>query len=714
MCDKIFAVVFSNHGYLSSCVGPVVDVQMKAKIFSREKFMMTQIRPVLSVARDIFLPSVYDALIIIRPSANFRDGTVVKNSMSSFSQYFVEMPFNDSYFFALIHLIPADYKSTLQSFYSTLVAEVEDMNGRDIVLGFASVFLFVKAYANCLVAEVSQLSYGGVLRAIALGSTDGLCTWRCTFLMGFQPVIVPVGRVGLGRIFNVCGAVIDPYMELTLSSQFYESAFIDLGDTLTTVGAAGGPALKNSMIALEADTNYDLIKYWNTMNVGSVCQGTSDMSLGWMFYIAAFFQNLGKVEWTPNYSKIGLYEMPSSVMMDDVSTSVNAICRAMEGYFYNTDQLFAQVKPIHRTPVALMTLSIYQTLFETGIKVVDLLTPYKKGGKIGLFGGAGVGKTVVIMELIRNLAVEHGGLSLFAGVGERTREGNDLYCEMQDSGIISVTLNQSATGERIYNSTFSNNDSQVVLVFGQMNETPGSRMRVTHAALAMSEYFRDAFRQDVLIFVDNVFRFLQAGSEVSTLLGRMPSAVGYQPTLASEMGSFQERIVATKAGSITSIQAIYVPADDLTDPAPVVIFGHLDAVTVLSRNLAAKGIYPAVDPFNSTSKMLDPAFLKQEHYCTATDVKQMLQRYKELQDVIAILGLEELSDADRTIVDRARKVERFLSQPFFVAEVFTRIQGRYVSLADTVTGFSQIVGGELDVYSEGAFYLKGGLCDVVK
>jgi len=714
MCLKVFAVVFSNHGYLSSCVGPVVDVQMKAKIFSREKFMMTQIRPVLSVARDIFLPSVYDALIIIRPSANFRDGTVVKNSMSTFSQYFVEMPFNDSYFFALIHLIPADYKSTLQSFYSSLVDEVEDMNGRDIVLGFASVFLFVKAYANCLVAEVSQLSYGGVLRAIALGSTDGLCTWRCTFLMGFQPVIVPVGRVGLGRIFNVCGAVIDPYMELTLSSQFYESAFIDLGDSISTCGAAGGPVLTDNMISLEADTNYDLIKYWNTMDVASVCQGTSEMSLGWMFYIAAFFQNLGKVEWTPNYSKIGLYEMPSSVMMDDTSTSVNALCRAMEGFFYNTDQLFAQVKPIHRTPVALMTLSIYQTLFETGIKVVDLLTPYKKGGKIGLFGGAGVGKTVVIMELIRNLAVEHGGLSLFAGVGERTREGNDLYCEMQDSGIISITLNENAAGERVYNSTFANNESQVVLVFGQMNETPGSRMRVTHAALAMSEYFRDAFRQDVLIFVDNVFRFLQAGSEVSTLLGRMPSAVGYQPTLASEMGSFQERIVATTAGSITSIQAIYVPADDLTDPAPVVIFGHLDAVTVLDRGLAAKGIYPAVDPFNSTSKMLDPAFLKQEHYCTATDVKQMLQRYKELQDVIAILGLEELSDADRTIVDRARKVERFLSQPFFVAEVFTRIQGRYVSLADTVSGFSQIVNGELDVYSEGAFYLKGGICDVVK
>ena len=708
-------MVFSNHGYLSSCVGPVIDVQMKSKIFTREKFMMTQIKPVLSVARDIFLPSVYDSLIVIRPSSNFRDGTVVKNAMSNFTQYLVEMPFNDSYFFALIHLLPADYKSTLKSFYSSLVEEVEDMNSSDVVLGFTSVFLFVKAYQNCLVAEVSQLSYGGVIRAIALGSTDGLCTWRCTFLMSFQPVIVPVGRVGLGRIFNVCGGVIDPYMELTLSAQFYDSTQVDLGEEIKAYDAIeGGPALKDSTIALEADADMGLTKLFNSMDVASVCLGDSPMSYGWIFYIAAYLQNLGKVAWTPNYAKIGLYDIPSALMLDDVSTSVNALCRAMEGFFYNTDMLFAQVKPIHRTPVALMTLSIYQTLFETGIKVVDLLTPYKKGGKIGLFGGAGVGKTVVIMELIRNLAVEHGGLSLFAGVGERTREGNDLYCEMQDSGIISLTLNEGANGEAVFNSTFCNNDSQVVLVFGQMNETPGSRMRVSYAALAMAEYFRDAFRQDVLIFVDNVFRFLQAGSEVSTLLGRMPSAVGYQPTLASEMGSFQERIVATTAGSITSIQAIYVPADDLTDPAPVVIFGHLDAVTVLSRNLAAKGIYPAVDPFNSTSKMLDPAFLTQEHYCTATDVKQMLQRYKELQDVIAILGLEELSDSDRLIVDRARKVERFLSQPFFVAEVFTRIQGRYVSLADTVSGFSQIVNGELDVWSEGAFYLKGSISDIVK
>ena len=706
-------MVFSNHGYLSSCVGPVIDVQMKAKIFTREKFMMTQLRPVLSVARDIFLPSVYDALIVIRPSASFRDGTVVKNCLADLTQYFVEMPFNDSYFFALIHLIPADYKSTLKSFYSTLEDEVTDMNSRDVVLGFTSVFLFVKAYQNCLVAEISQLSYGGVLRGIALGSTDGLCTWRCTFIMGFQPVIVPVGRLGLGRIFNVCGAVIDPYIELTLSSSFYASAQVDLGTSVQPFDAQKGALpLEDGLLTLEADASMDLVKGFNSMNVASVCSGTSAMSFGWMFYIAAFYQNLGKVSWKANYVPVGLYNQSSSVLMDDVSTSVNAICRACEGFFYNTDLLYSNVKPIHRTPVSLLSLSIIPELFETGIKVVDLLTPYKKGGKIGLFGGAGVGKTVVIMELIRNLAVEHGGLSLFAGVGERTREGNDLYCEMQDSGIISITVNKE-DGQTVFNPMFANNDSQVVLVFGQMNETPGSRMRVTHASLSMAEYFRDAFAQDVLIFVDNVFRFLQAGSEVSTLLGRMPSAVGYQPTLASEMGSFQERIVATKTGSITSIQAIYVPADDLTDPAPVVIFGHLDAVSVLSRNLAAKGIYPAVDPFNSTSKLLDPAVLKPEHYCTALEVKQILQRYKELQDVIAILGLEELSDEDRTVVDRARKVERFLSQPFFVAEVFTRIQGRYVSLADTVSGFSQIVNGELDAYSEGSFYLKGGVSDVV-
>jgi F-type H+-transporting ATPase subunit beta len=341
-------------------------------------------------------------------------------------------------------------------------------------------------------------------------------------------------------------------------------------------------------------------------------------------------------------------------------------------HLFNTETRFSWLKPIHSTSVAIMRLSLQLTLFETGIKVVDLLTPYKKGGKVGLFGGAGVGKTVVIMELIRNLAVEHGGLSLFAGVGERTREGNDLYGEMQDSGIISLQLPCDQTSQCFpYQPLFSSQCSQVLLVFGQMNETPGSRMRVTHASLSAAEYFRDASRQDVLLFVDNVFRFLQAGSEVSTLLGRMPSAVGYQPTLSTEMGSFQERIVATDAGSITSIQAIYVPADDLTDPAPVVIFGHLDAVTVLSRALASKGIYPAVDPFYSTSKMLDPIYVSQEHFCVATEVTQMLQRYKELQDVIAILGLEELSDQDRTIVDRSRKIERYLSQPFFASKLLT-------------------------------------------
>jgi len=322
-------------------------------------------------------------------------------------------------------------------------------------------------------------------------------------------------------------------------------------------------------------------------------------------------------------------------------------------WFYHTDTLFVPIKPIHGTPLAINELRICVRLFETGIKVVDLLTPYKCGGKIDLFGGAGVGKTVVIMELIRNLATEHGGLSLFAGVGERTREGNDLYYEMQDSSIIEISFAERELyllGSEISEcGVLTTRFSQVVCVFGQMNETPGSRMRVTHGSISMAEYFRDAFSQDVLIFIDNVFRFLQAGSEVSTLLGRMASAVGYQPTLSTEMGSFQERIVARLAGSITSIQAIYVPADDLTDPAPVLIFGHLDAITVLSRALASKGIYPAVDPFNSTSKMLHPEYLKQEHFYVASNVKQILQRYKEVQDLIAILGLEELSNQDRVV-----------------------------------------------------------------
>ncbi len=353
-----------------------------------------------------------------------------------------------------------------------------------------------------------------------------------------------------------------------------------------------------------------------------------------------------------------------------------------------------QALPIHRSSPAYVDLDTKERIFETGIKVIDLLAPYRRGGKIGLFGGAGVGKTVLIMELINNIAKEHGGVSVFAGVGERTREGNDLYAEMKESKVIDAN---------------NISESKVALVYGQMNEPPGARMRVALTALTMAEYFRDISKKDVLLFIDNIFRFVQAGSEVSALLGRMPSAVGYQPTLASEMGKLQERITSTKKGSITSIQAIYVPADDLTDPAPATTFSHLDATTVLSRGLASKGIYPAVDPLDSTSTMLQPWIVTNEHYDCARDVKRLLQRYKELQDIISILGLEELSEEDRLVVSRSRKVERFLSQPFFVAEVFTGSPGAYVSLNDTIQGFNAILSGTVDASPEQDFYLVGAL-----
>ena len=354
--------------------------------------------------------------------------------------------------------------------------------------------------------------------------------------------------------------------------------------------------------------------------------------------------------------------------------------------------------PIHREAPAFTELETKPSIFETGIKVVDLLAPYRRGGKIGLFGGAGVGKTVLIMELINNIAKAHGGVSVFGGVGERTREGNDLYEEMKESGVINST-------------NFA--ESKVALVYGQMNEPPGARMRVGLTALTMAEYFRDVNKQDVLLFIDNIFRFTQAGSEVSALLGRMPSAVGYQPTLATEMGALQERITSTTQGSITSIQAVYVPADDLTDPAPATTFAHLDATTVLSRNLAAKGIYPAVDPLDSTSTMLQPGIVSEIHYEIAETVKETLQRYKELQDIIAILGIDELSEEDRTTVARARKVERFLSQPFFVAEIFTGSPGKYVSLEDTIKGFTMVLNGELDDLPEQAFYLVGNIDEAI-
>jgi F-type H+-transporting ATPase subunit beta len=348
--------------------------------------------------------------------------------------------------------------------------------------------------------------------------------------------------------------------------------------------------------------------------------------------------------------------------------------------------------PIHRPPPPFEEQVPSTQVFETGLKVIDLLEPYAKGGKVGLFGGAGVGKTVLIMELIRNIATEHGGFSVFGGVGERTREGNDLWLEMKASGVIEKT----------------------VLVFGQMNEPPGARLRIGLSALTQAEYFRDEEGQDVLLFIDNIFRFVQAGSEVSALLGRMPSAVGYQPTLSTEMGELQERITSTKRGSITSVQAIYVPADDLTDPAPATTFSHLDATTVLSRQLAELGIYPAVDPLDSTSRILDPRIVGEEHYRVARGVQAVLQRYKELQDIIAILGMEELSEEDKLIVARARRMQRFLSQPFFVAEQFTGARGRYVPLPETIRGFKEILEGKHDELPEQAFYMVGHIDEVVE
>jgi F-type H+-transporting ATPase subunit beta len=348
--------------------------------------------------------------------------------------------------------------------------------------------------------------------------------------------------------------------------------------------------------------------------------------------------------------------------------------------------------PIHRMAPAFDEQVTSVEMFETGIKVIDLLEPYAKGGKVGLFGGAGVGKTVVIQELIHNIATEHGGYSVFCGVGERTREGNDLYHEMTDSGVLAKTA----------------------LVFGQMNEPPGARLRVALAGLTMAEYFRDEEGQDVLLFIDNIFRFVQAGSEVSALLGRMPSAVGYQPTLGTEMGALQERITSTKSGSITSVQAIYVPADDLTDPAPATTFAHLDATTVLSRQIAELGIYPAVDPLDSTSRILDPLIVGHDHYRVARGVQRILQRYKDLQDIIAILGIDELSEEDKQTVQRARKIQRFLSQPFFVAEVFTGKAGKYVKAQDTIKGFDELISGKLDHIPEQFFFMVGGMDEVLE
>jgi len=604
--------------------------------------------------------------------------------------------YSDSIGQALLALVPSNYDLN----YRALASVVEVMFRSDSVShrvsrGYATLFLLVKAYANWLVAEISQISIGGVIRSIALGTTDGLTTWQVFIQPIYQAVPLLVGKSTLGRIFNVVGSSIDGYIDNWMSTSFNRVALYSV---------AGSSQISHHLLKSSASEACSCLLeefQFNTSDFDEMSSDLLEAGLGSLLQIV-MLSSYYAVHHRASDKQQHQLQFPSAVALleDRFSSQAYKIC---------------SLSTIHTTPVPLLSLSINVSLFETGIKVIDLLTPYKKGGKIGLFGGAGVGKTVIIMELIRNLAVEHSGISLFAGVGERTREGNDLYSEMKESGIIRINMTcissskvESKSG-MLVTPDFASRMSQVVLVFGQMNETPGCRLRVTHASLALAEYFRDAFRQDVLVFIDNVFRFLQAGSEVSTLLGRMPSAVGYQATLASDMGIVQERIVATLSGSITSIQAVYVPADDLTDPAPVVIFGHLDAVTVLSRALASKGIYPAVDPFNSTSKLLDPAVLSRSHYCVAFGVKQLLQRYKELQDVIAILGLEELSDQDRLVVNRARKVERFLSQPFFVAEVFTRLPGKYVSLSQSVLDFNRIITGSMDYYQESVFYLQGSL-----
>lgn len=645
--------------YVCACAGPVLDLQLSAAARRPPKLLASILTPVFQPPA-LYLPSVYDAVLVLRPSACFRDGLVLgARDGRALSLSFSAAAGHDDLFAGLLQLVPAAYAASAVMPLVFAPAPGGQQRGSQRapapagLFGFASQLLLLKSYAACLPSELSQLCYRAVLRAVALASTDGASSFHMGAPLSLQPLAVPVGSAGLGRIFNVLGSVVDGLHEASFAAMFKRRNGASVGalGLARAAGAQRAPASPQAPALPEPELHFLLAA------PPSACR-----------------------------TRAGAPLMPP--------TQHPAL----------SDTERAAPAAIHRTPAALLRLSIAASLFETGIKVVDLLTPYKKGGKVGLFGGAGVGKTVVIMELIGNLAVEHGGLSLFAGVGERTREGNDLYYEMQDSGILSAQRDSEGRG---YGTR-----SQVVLVYGQMNETPGARMRVGCAALAMAEYFRDAAGADLLVFVDNVFRLLQAGSEVSTLLGRMPSAVGYQPTLATEMGAFQERVLATLAGSITSVQAVYVPADDFTDPAPVVIFGHLDAVTVLSRALAAKAVYPAVDPLNSSSSILGPRSLGPAHFSAALAVVALLQRYKELQDLIAILGLEELSNQDTLTVSRARRVERFLSQPFAVAEVFTRARGRYVSLQDSIAGFSSILAGDCDGAPEGSFYLKGALCDI--
>ena len=473
-----------------------------------------------------------------------------------------------------------------------------------------------------LVLEVATHLGGGVVRAIAMDSTDGLVRGMAVQNTG-EAIMMPVGKEVLGRILNVIGEPVDEIQVFELNN----------GE------------IKRGILESESDTAYSI--------------------------------------------KVRSAEHVEKIEVEQISKTNVKVVRKLEA---------TKSWPIHRQAPSFEDQAVSTEVLETGIKVVDLLAPYSRGGKIGLFGGAGVGKTVLIQELINNIATGHGGLSVFAGVGERTREGNDLYFEMMETGIM------RPNGEW--------DGSKVALIYGQMNEPPGARARVALSALTVAEYFRDVDQQDVLLFVDNIFRFTQAGAEMSALLGRIPSAVGYQPTLATEMGNLQERITTTKTGSITSVQAVYVPADDLTDPAPATTFAHLDATTVLSRPLASLGIYPAVDPLDSSSRILSEEILGAEHYRVARGVQAILQRYKELQDIIAILGMDELSEEDKKTVERARKVQKFLSQPFTVAKVFTGMEGKYVKLKDTIEAFDALISGQVDHFTEDAFYLVGTLDDV--
>ena len=632
-------------------------------------------------------------ITISRKSAIFSDSSVVdvmKNS-EKLMDYLDAIAINDSLLMALCE----GFDVTNERFSNNsqlILSENDELIGSNntLMTSLAALYSVVNDMSTILVSEISQICYKGILRLIALGSSTGISAVGHKVQAIYQPILAPVGRVTLGRLFNVTGSTNDGLMQLSLNCWSYEQSEVN--------------SMKSSKLL--QPSNFDPMPMPNTMG---------DVIFIWLMKLRKGTLPILPIgELTKVFSgHLSILQLVFLLLSDQeelmMCRLISGLSKEPDDHIYGSDQLYASQQAIHVTPVSVMSCRLGLNPFETGIKVIDLLTPYKAGGKIGLFGGAGVGKTVLIMELIRNLAVEHSGISLFAGVGERTREGNDLYQEMKDSQIIQFNEGNEVI---LLTNTGKYHDfaiqSQVTLVFGQMNETPGCRMRVTHAAITMAEFFREV-NFDVLIFVDNVFRFVQAGSEVSTLLGRMPSAVGYQPTLNTEMGSFQERIVATLAGSITSIQAIYVPADDLTDPAPVVIFSHLDAVTVLSRIIAGKGIYPAVDPYNSTSKMLAPECLKRNHFCVAQDVIRVLQRYKELQDLIAILGLEELSESDKTLVLRARKIERFLSQPFFVATVFTRITGQYVTLDESINGFAKILSGQCDEMDESQFYLIGSL-----